>query len=191
MKIFPLFAVWMPLAVGLHSRTVELNGEGTTLDPFSVVFDNAGTMFEVEYVRSNRVLLVEVSIPSRGGNALRVMEPGGRIRTMVNASGAKGYSGDGGPAVDATMNGPKHLAADPQGRILTTDTENHCIRRFDPAAGTIELVAGVRGVRGGDSSGNPLEIRMNRPHDSRAHHSWLYVADSENDRVIWFPYSEV
>ena len=92
--------------------------------------------------------------------------------------------------MSATMNGPKHLALDPQGRILITDTENHCIRRYDPRSKIIELVAGVPGVRGSASSDNPLEIELARPHGSRIHKGWLFIADSENDRLISFPYPE-
>jgi hypothetical protein len=130
----------------------------------------------------------KVYILSRRGNALRILGPGGRTRTIVNASGEKGYSGDGGDSLLATMNGPKHLALDPQGRILITDTENHCIRRYDPVSGIIELVAGVPGVRGSTSSDNPLEVQMDRPHGARVHNGWIYISDSENDRVVWFPY---
>lgn len=141
-----------------------------------------------------RAVLVDpdenVYICSRGGHALRVVDTSGRIRTVVNSAGTKGYSGDGGPASQATMNGPKHLALDAKGRILITDTENHCIRRYDPSAGTIELVAGVPEVKGNKSSDDPLNIQLDRPHGSRVNNGWLYIADSENDRVIWFPYSE-
>ena len=129
-------------------------------------------------------------ICSRGGHALRVVGKDGRIRTVINPAGTKGYSGDGGPALHATMDGPKHLALDPKGRILITDTENHVIRRYDPEAGTIDLVAGVPQVKGPATSNDPLQIQLDRPHGARVHKGWLYVADSNNDRIIWFPYSE-
>ena len=139
-----------------------------------------------------RAVLVDrdenIYICSRAGHALRVVGRNGNIRTVINASGEKGYSGDGGPALQAKMNGPKHLAMDPQGRILITDTENHCIRRYDPATGLMELIAGVPGVRGRASSEDPLKIELARPHGSRVRDGWLFIADSENDRVIWFPY---
>lgn len=163
---------------GTGERGVPRDGavarEAPLLDPRAVLVDGEENVY----------------ICSRGGHALRVVTPDGRIRTVINPAGTKGYSGDGGPALHATMNGPKHLALDRQGRILITDTENHCIRRFDPVAETIELVAGVPEVKGGASSNNPLEIKLNRPHGSRLNNGWLYIADSENDRVVWFPYPE-
>lgn len=139
-----------------------------------------------------RAVLVDkdenIYIVSRGGHALRFVGQDGKIRTLINPSGTQGYSGDGGPGVLATMNGPKHLAMDPQGRILITDTENHVIRRYDPKTTIIDLVAGVPGVSGPASSNDPLKIELARPHGSRINDGWLYIADSENDRVIWFPY---
>jgi hypothetical protein len=148
--------------------------ESPLLDPRAVLADNKGMVY----------------ILSRSGHALRVLGPEGRVRTIINSSGKKGYSGDGGDAMSATMNGPKHLALDPQGRILITDTENHCIRRYDPITKKIDLVAGVPGVSGSASSDNPLEIQLNRPHGSRVHKGWLYISDSENDRVVSFPYPD-
>lgn len=148
--------------------------EAPLLDPRAVLLDEDDNLY----------------ICSRGGHALRVVGKDGRIRTVINVAGTKGYSGDGGPAIHATMDGPKHLALDPKGRILITDTENHVIRRYDPKAGTIELVAGVPQVKGPATSSNPLEIELDRPHGSRVHEGWLYIADSNNDRIIWFPYAE-
>lgn len=47
----------------------------------------------------------------RGGNSLVAVKDG-KAKTVVNAAGKKGYSGDGGAARDATMNGPKYVAMD-------------------------------------------------------------------------------
>ena len=131
-----------------------------------------------------------IYICSRGGHGLRMVGRDGRIRTVINPAGTKGYSGDGGPALNATMDGPKHLAMDTKGRILITDTENHVIRRYDPKAGTIELVTGIPEVKGPATSNNPLEIQLDRPHGSRVYQGWLFIADSNNDRIIWHPYSD-
>ena len=84
----------------------------------------------------------QVYICERGGHALRVVDAGGRIRTVAG-TGEPGFSGDGGPALKAAMNGPKHISIDADGSVLITDTENHVIRRYRPASGTIERVAGT------------------------------------------------
>ena len=148
--------------------------EAPLLDPRAVLLDKDDNIY----------------ICSRGGHALRVVGKNGRIRTVINPAGKKGYSGDGGPALYATMNGPKHLALDSKDRILITDTENHVIRRYDPKSETIDLVAGIPEVNGSATSEDPLKIQLDRPHGARVYKGWLYVADSNNDRIIWFPYSD-
>jgi len=120
----------------------------------------------------------------RGGNALIAVKDG-KVRTVVNASGKKGYSGDGGPARDAMMNGPKYVAMDQQGRVLIADAENHCIRRYDSTSETIELIAGSP-TKPGDGIGATLrETSLRRPHGVRiGPDGKLYICDTYNDRVL-------
>lgn len=126
----------------------------------------------------------------REGNALLEIKGGVRaagagVRVVVNASGKAGYSGDGGPAVEARLAGPKYVAFDRQGRVLIADTENHCIRRYDPAKETIDLVAGVPGRGGAAVGADLLSTQLLRPHgcclDPQGR---LVIADSDNDRII-------
>ncbi len=91
----------------------------------------------------------------------------GKVRTVVNASGTKGFDGDGGPGRSALLNGAKYVAMDRQGRVLICDTENHCVRRYDPASGTIEGIAG-QPPRPGTNVGSSLrETQLRRPHGLR------------------------
>ena len=124
-------------------------------------------------------------IAERGGHALRVVDPAGKIRTVAG-TGVAGQSGDGGPALAAQMNGPKHIFVEKSGDVLITDTENHVIRRYSPRDGTIRRVAGT-GVMGTGGLGLPaLECPLNRPHGAVVHPKTgaLYIADSENHRVL-------
>jgi len=120
----------------------------------------------------------------RGGNSL-VAVKGGKARTVVNAAGKKGYSGDGGPAREATMNGPKYVAMDAAGNVLICDTENHCVRRYLPATGQIELVAGhppATGIKIGETW---LTTDLRRPHGVRlGPDGLLYICDTYNHRVL-------
>ena len=84
-----------------------------------------------------------IYIASRNGNAVRKVDAMGNIHTIVSKSGKKGYSGDGGPAKNALVNGPKHLCLDDAGNLIITDDVNHCIRLYSPKTGKIHLVAGV------------------------------------------------
>jgi DNA-binding beta-propeller fold protein YncE len=107
----------------------------------------------------------------------------GRISTIVG-TGDKGYTGDGGPALQATFNGPKEIAVDARDNIFLVDTENHCIRRIDAASGLVTTVAGT-GQAGGDGDGGPAtSATLKRPHGACVDVAGnLYIGDSENHRV--------
>jgi len=123
-------------------------------------------------------------ILERGGHALRYVDAAGKIRTVVG-SGKAGLSGDGGPALSATMNGPKHLCLDRDGTVLIADAENHVIRRYDPKSGIISRVAGTGRKGTAGLGGDPLQCELNRPHGvTIAPDASLYITDSYNDRIL-------
>ena len=84
-----------------------------------------------------------VYILEREGNALRIVSADNGTITTIAGTGAKGYTGDGGPAQSATFNGPKELAVDSAGNVWIVDTENHAIRFIDAATKRIRTVAGT------------------------------------------------
>lgn len=123
----------------------------------------------------------------REGNSLVAIR-GGVLRSAVNASGQSGFGGDGGPGRGALLAGPKYVALDAAGRVLVCDTENHCIRRYDPAADTIETVAGVPGKAGTEVGSDWRSTHLDRPHAARIDpRGRLVVADSGNDRILAGP----
>src|SRR6266436_170660 len=138
------------------------------VDPRAVAVDKSGNVYVLE----------------RSGNALRVVDSQGKIRTVVG-TGEKGLGGDGGDALKATMNGPKHLCIDRDGGVLIADTENHVIRKYFPADGKIIRIAGS-GKRGDAGVGGPaLEVELNQPHGVFVHPSGdLYISDSTNKRIL-------
>ncbi|MDP8922147.1 MAG: hypothetical protein M3O34_04635 [Chloroflexota bacterium] len=119
----------------------------------------------------------------REGNAIYRIDPTrGRIEHLAG-TGAQGYTGDGGPAREATLAGPKGLAYGPDGYLYVADTENHAIRAIDLATGTITTVLGT-GERGDGPEPDPLACRLARPHGLFADSGrGLYVADSEAHRI--------
>jgi DNA-binding beta-propeller fold protein YncE len=119
----------------------------------------------------------------RGGHALRMVGADGRIRTVAGT----GKPGMGtGKALEAAMNGPKHLCIDRDGTVLIADTENHRIVRYVPGEGTLVPVAGTgkKGAAGLD--GDPLKAELNQPHGVIAHPKTgeIYVSDASNSRVL-------
>ena len=62
--------------------------------------------------------------------------------TTVAGTGDPGYSGDGGAALAASLNEPKHVAVDRRGALYVADAENHVIRKVDLTTGIITTIAG-------------------------------------------------
>lgn len=119
----------------------------------------------------------------REGNRIRKIDGRtGVIRTLAG-TGTAGYSGDGGPALAATLRGPKWVDVDAQGAVFVVDTENHAVRRIDPATGVISTVAGSGQKGGGGDGGPPNRAQLDRPHGCATRQGRLYIADTNNHRV--------
>ncbi len=63
------------------------------------------------------------------------------IITTVAGNGARGFSGDNGPATAASFKEPVAVAVSSTGFLFVADTADHRVRRIDPS-GTITTVAG-------------------------------------------------
>ena len=102
---------------------------------------------------------------------------------LVAGTGAQGYSGDGGPATQATFSGPKGIAYSSDHSLYVVDTENHAIRRIDLKTGVISTVLGT-GERGDGPEPDPLRCKLNRPHGIFVNnHRRVYIGDSEAHRI--------
>ena len=161
------------LIAGNGEKGVPVDGARATdaplVDPRAAAADRRGNVYILE----------------RNGHALRVVTPDGKIRTVVNTSGAKGATGDGGDALLATMSGPKHLCIDLDDNVLIADAENHLIRKYVPATGKILRVAGT-GKKGTAGVGGPPEqCELARPHGVTVRaDGTLFITDSYNDRIL-------
>lgn len=91
-------------------------------------------------------------IGDSGNDVIRVVEPGGSIRTLAG-TGIRGLGGDGGPAASASLNSPQGLYVSAAGSIYFSDEHNHAIRVIEPD-GTIRRVAGT-GRPGSSGDGEP------------------------------------
>lgn len=143
---------------------VSLNG------PRAIDFDSNGDMW----------------LALREGNAIyRVDMKRGTIHHIAG-TGAKGFSGHGKSAKEATLSGPKGISVAPGGNVYFADTESHSIRRIrkgDAGGYLLDLVAGT-GEVGDGPDGDALKCRMARPHGIFVgKDGTVYVGDSENNRV--------
>jgi streptogramin lyase len=125
-----------------------------------------------------------VYVCEREGNSIRKIDASTGVIDTIAGTGAKGYAGDGGPATEATMNGPKELDVDLQGNIYVVDTENQAIRRIDAKTGFMSTVAG-NGSRGGKGDGGPAtSAQLDRPHGVVVHRDGkIYIGDTNNHKI--------
>src|ERR1019366_5712021 len=122
-------------------------------------------------------------IADTGNNVVRKVSPDGAIRTVAG-TGTRGYLGDGGPALNAWLNGPESVAVDAEGDLYIADTFNGRIRRVG-TDGVIDTVAGVgsTGIYSGDG-GPARSAAISLPTDVALDGAGtLYVADFGNTRV--------
>ena len=111
------------------------------------------------------------------------MKKTGTISTVAG-SGKKGYSGDGGPALDAKLNEPYEVRFDKAGNMYFVEMVNNIVRRVDAKTGTIETVAGT-GKKGFSGDGGPAtEATFSRPHSiALDNNNNLYICDIGNHRI--------
>jgi sugar lactone lactonase YvrE len=102
-------------------------------EPDQMTFDDRGNLYFVDYT------------------SVRKIDPSGTI-TAVAGTGELGYSGDGGPAIEAKFEA-NALALDGKGNMYIADTENNRIRKVD-RDGIIHTVAGT-GKEGYSGDGGP------------------------------------
>lgn len=141
-------------------------------NPFGVVRGPDGALWFCEYT----------------GQRIRKIDPDGTLRTIAG-TGERGYSGDGGPAREATFRLPHEIRFDAAGNLYIADMANHAIRRIDATTGVITTVVGT-GERGYSGDGGPGTLaRLNSPHSIQfGPDGWLYICDIGNHVIRrWDP----
>ena len=126
----------------------------------------------------------------REGNAVFKLDLAAGVIRHVAGTGKQGFTGNGGPAKDATLSGPKGLSIAPDGKVWLADTESHSIRVIDPQTGTLTLFAGTGQHGDGaktdadNGAGDPLKTQLNRPHGIFVDRDGaVFIGDSEAHRV--------
>lgn len=143
--------------------------------PVGIVFDDRGNLY----------------ISDQANQRIRCIDPAGVIRTVAG-NGEEGFTGDGGPPLEASFRLPRgqmghpagHIARDAAGALYLADTLNQRIRKIDLAAGVVTTIAG-NGEPGSAGDGVPaLEASLSDPVDvAVGPDGAVYVADTHNDCV--------
>ena len=137
-------------------------------EPFMCDFDSAGNLFYTE--AKNHIV--------------RRVDKSTGVVTTVAGTGESGYSGDGGPATQATMQEPYSLQVGGNGDIYIVDRLNAVVRKVDAATGIISTVAGT-GEVGYSGDGGPGDKSMLRePNDCFLDgKGGLLIADIQDQRI--------
>lgn len=118
-----------------------------TNNPFGVVRGPDGAIWFCEYK----------------GQRIRRVAPDGTISTIAG-TGQTGYSGDGGPATQATFNLPHELRFDVKGDLYIVDMLNHVVRKIDMKTRTISTFAGTGQPGYSGDSGPANRAQLKNPH---------------------------
>ena len=92
----------------------------------------------------HKVMLSGSNVYFSAGNSVFRMDAGGTM-TLIAGNSRAGFSGDGGPAVNAQLNSPQGMALDSAGNLYIADSLNNRVRMVD-TKGIITTFAGNGGT---------------------------------------------
>ncbi len=90
----------------------------------------------------------DVYIADTGNNVIRQQQNSTRMVSTFAGTGTPGYSGDSGPAAQATFNAPTAVVIDANGYLFIADTGNNVIRRILASQNVVTYAAGPTAVCG-------------------------------------------
>jgi len=115
-------------------------------------------------------------------NRVRKVSPAGMISTVAG-TGLTGYSGDGGPAVKATLSYPAAVAADGNGNVFIADEGNGVIRKIDSTGTITTLLSSFPGAGGASANGLAIDSAGNLYAAAGFDGVWTITASGSATRV--------
>lgn len=168
---------------------VEASFAGSALqraEPSSKIDYHEGALYVADTMngRVRRIDLATGIIETIAGMGSAPLSPEDSATNPDGCTEGCGYSGDGGPAVDAELNGPVDVVVASDGVVFVADTENHCVRAI-ATDGTIDTVAGQCGTPGDEGEFGPAnEALLNRPFGlALTPDGVLHIADTGNHKI--------
>ncbi len=107
--------------------------------PYEVVTDNAGNIYFAE--ESNHVI--------------RKVNSAGIISTIAG-TGTEGYTGDGGPAINAKLAIPQRITIDPAGNIYVSDLHHFTVRKINTCLSTLNPSVSIAASANPVCAGDPV-----------------------------------
>jgi sugar lactone lactonase YvrE len=121
-------------------------------------------------------------IADHNHHRIRKIDQSGNISTIAG-TGQAGFSGDGGPALQAQVNDPSGVAVDDLGNVWIADTYNNRLRKID-SSGKISTVAGT-GEAGFSGDGGPgTKAKLDFPWAvAVGSQGQILITDTANNRI--------
>ena len=180
-KLLPVFLSGVFLTSPIWAQTITtVVGNGSATYSGDGGLAAQATINNAVYVATD--LFGNLYIADQNNNRVRKVDSKGII-TTVAGNGAGTYSGDGGPATQASLNSPTGVCTDAAGNLYIADVGNFRIRKVD-TSGIITTVAG-NGVEAYSGDGGPatqasMYIPIRCVVDAAGN---LYVTDQSGQRI--------
>ena len=142
--------------------------EALLSEPFMCAFDAGGNLYVAEAMN----------------HCVRRVDAATGALATIAGTGVEGYSGDGGPATEATFNQPYSLQVDSNGDVYVVDRLNYVIRKVDAATGIISTVTGTGKSGYGGDGGPGTAAQFREPNDCFLDgRGGLLIADVQDQRI--------
>ena len=147
-------------------------------DARGAVRDAAGDLYFVD-AQDNRVREVDTT------GTITTIAGGGTNNTAPTGCANGSYSGDGGPAVNATLHCPLGLDIDSAGNLFVADTENNVIRKIDTGSPRIITTIAGNGTAGLTGNGGlATSATLNSPDRVSVNGAGnFFISDSGNNVI--------
>lgn len=137
--------------------------------PHEIRFDKAGHLYVVDMMN----------------HAVRKIDAQTGVISTFAGTGRMGYSGDGGPAIEAQFNKPHSIQFGPDGQLYVCDIGNHVIRRIELTTNKVTTFAGTgkpgATIDGALITGSPLNGPRSIDFDQQGN---LWLATREGNQVF-------
>jgi sugar lactone lactonase YvrE len=144
-------------------------GDGEVANPYGLAFGPDGALYfcDLDNQRIRRMNLRTRQVATVAGN------------------GTRGYAGDGGPAMQASLNMPHEIVFDRAGHLYIVERDNHVVRHLDAATGLLTTFAGTGTAGFGGDGGPATAAQLRQPHSVAIDPSGrrLLICDIGNHRI--------
>ncbi len=180
--------------VGTGTASSTGDGSAATLatiyNPIFSRFDSAGNLYisEAYGERVRKVTTITTDVPTVAPSITPTYYPSLSphsitIITTIAGTGTAGYSGDGGQATGATINGPTGIIFDSSGDVYFAEYYNNRVRKISVATGIITTVVGTGSASFSGDGGPSTSASICLPEGLAFVAGYYYIGDHCNHRI--------